>query len=391
MARIDLKVTPLYHRIEGVDARIIFLRGGARSSKSYTITQKIVLWLYTGWIDGDYVPEGLFSIIRLTMPALKATVYRDFIEILHQLGIYHFVNHMKTTSEFSLGRRTVSFFPCDSEQKLRGRKHTFAFLEEVNDIPYDVFHQVNMRTERKIWMSVNPSGHPWARTEIEDKMTERGNVHVDVSTYHDNPFLNDSIKAEIESLKYTDESLYRIYALGEWTELKGLIFPVVNIVKTVPYSNRVFYGLDIGYNDPSVLVKVTIIENDLYIETLIYENKMLLDRMASEILKLNIIDRIYADASEPRTILELKQRGVYIKAAKKGPDSIKQGLNFIKQHRIHVHENSLKSIDEFRRYKWAEDSDGNMLDKPIDQYNHTADAARYAISRALKTRLKLIA
>jgi phage terminase large subunit len=388
--KLNIKVTPLFERIMEKDERIVFLRGGARSSKSFSLMQIVVIWLYTGRISGGFVGEGMFTIIRMTFPALRATVYKDFIDYLIELDLYKFIHHSKSTNEFIYGKRVISFIPADSEQKLRGRKHTFAWLNEVNDIPYEVFHQVNIRTEKQVFMDVNPSGHPWARTEIEDKQDERGNVHVDVSTYHDNPFLSEAIKQEIEALKFTDPDLYSIYALGAWTELKGVIFPQVKIVRELPEKGRVYWAMDFGYNDPCVLVKIVKDGNDIYIQTLIYQSKLLLDEMAQMMLDFKV-GIVYCDSSEPRTIEELKRRGVRAKAARKGPDSIINGITYLKQHNLHITQGSLKSIEEFSVYKWAEDSDGNMLDKPIDKFNHTPDAVRYALSRAMGGGLKVIA
>jgi phage terminase large subunit len=387
--KLDLTVTPLFKRIMGVDDRIVFLRGGARSSKSFSLMQIVTLWLYTGRISGGYVEEGMFTIIRMTFPALRATVYKDFIDYLIDLDLYKYIDHRKSTNEFYYGKRTVSFIPADSEQKLRGRKHTFCWLEEVNDIPYDVFHQVNMRTEQQIFMSVNPSGIPWAKTEIEDKQEERGNVHVDVSTYHDNPFIPQSIRDEIEALQYTDESLYRIYAKGEWTELKGVIFQFEQC-RELPSTGKVYWGLDFGFNEPSSLVQVVLDGNNLYIKSLIYQSKLLLDEMADMMKGLGV-GKVYCDSAEPRTIEELKRRGIQAAPAKKGADSIVNGITFMKQHNIFITSGSLKAIEEFRMYRWEENDDGTMKDKPVDKHNHSIDAIRYALTRALGKKLTVIA
>lgn len=391
---LNIQVTPLFERIRGIDKRVVFLRGGARSSKSYSLMQLAAIWLWTGHIGDRYVPEGTFSIVRMTFPALRATVYRDFYEYLFKLGIYGYIDHRKTLNEFHFGQRSVSFFPSDDEQKLRGRKHTFAWLEEVNDMPYDVFHQISIRTEKQIFMSVNPSGEPWAKTEIEDKRVQtHGDVHVDVSTYHDNPFLSPEIKKEIESLKFTDESLYRIYSLGEWTQLKGLIFPSFKTFKSLDdlgVIEKTVIGLDWGYNDPTAIVRARLSGNKLYVDTLLYKSGMLIDEIA-DFIKDSVVKTltIRCDSSDPRMIEELKRRGINAKPAKKGADSIMQGINFIKQHEIHIHEKSLEAQKEFRNYKWSE-KDGVLLDKPIDKFNHVADALRYACEGLWSRKLQFI-
>ena len=385
-----LQATPTYHRTSEVKDRIVVFRGGARSGKSFAMIQKIAIWLYTGQISGGYVAVGSFTAIRLTFPALRTTVYREFIDYLFQVDWYKYIDHRKSIHEFHYGKRFVSFTPADDPQKLRGRKHTFVLFEECNDVDFESFNQVEMRTDKQIFLTTNPSGHPWVRTEIEDKRMDLINdVYLDISTYKDNPFLDKNIVNTIENLKYTDKALYEIYALGAWTELKGVIFPNFEIVKKIP-TGKIFFGVDFGWNSPTAAVKVTLSGDNMYIESIIHEREMTLDAMAIMLLKECGHSKVYCDSAEPRSIYELKKRGVNAKSAKKGRDSIRQGLTFMRQHKIHVHEEAVDCIDEFRKYKWQENSDGVILDKPIDQFDHCADACRYAISSALGSKIKLI-
>ncbi len=395
---MNIEVSPTYQRTAEVDTRIVVFRGAARSGKTFTMIQKIAIWLYTGSISGSQVSEGSFTVIRLTFPALRASILREFVDYLFQLDIYKYIDHKKSIHEFHYNKRFVAFIPADDPQKLRGRKHTFALFEECNDVDFDSFNQVLIRTSRQVFLTTNPSGHPWVRTEIEEKRLldwrERGlekpDVHLDISIYQDNPFLDEMIRTEIENLKFTDKSLYQIYALGLWTDLKGVIFPDFEIVNFIP-EGRTYYGFDPGWNDPSSVVRVVIAGLDLYIESILYEREATLEKIAQTMLDvIGTRSKVFCDSADPRTIYELKKRHVNAKAAKKGRDSIVQGLTFMRQHRIFVHENSVDAIEEFKRYKWQEDNDGRVIDKPIDKYNHVADSCRYAISTALGGRIKLL-
>ena len=394
---MQIQVSPTYRRTAEVKERIVVYRGAARSGKTFTMIQKVALWLYTGNLSGEYVPEGSFTIIRLTFPALRASIMRELIDYLHELDIYKHIDHKKSIHELHYNKRFVAFIPADDQQKLRGRKHTYCLFEECNDVDFEAFNQVLIRTAKQVFLTTNPSGHPWVRTEIEEKRLidwrERGlekpDVHLDISVYQDNPFLDDIIRTEIENLKFTDKSLYQIYALGLWTDLKGVIFPEFELVTFVP-DGKVYYGVDFGWNDPTSIVRVTIVGMDLYIESILYAREQGLDTIADTILMSCGNNKVYCDSAEPRTIYELKRRGVNAKAAKKGRDSILQGLTFMRQHKIFVHENSVEAIDEFKKYKWQEDNDGRVIDKPIDIYNHVADSCRYAVSTALGSRMKLL-
>lgn len=353
--------------------------------------QIAVIWLYTGQIGGRKVKEGVFTIARSTFPALRATVYRDFNNYLHELGIYQYIDHRKSLNSFHYQGREVSFIPTDDEHKLRGRAHSFAWLNECNDMSFEVFNQIIMRTEHSVYLDANPSGSPWFKTEIEDKrLLERGDVYLDVSTYKDNPFLPAEMVKEIEGLKFVDRSLWIIYTRGEWQPLKGLIFPEFEIIPDMPASyKKEFYGLDFGFVDPSSFVRVLISDNNLYIDQLIYEPGLGNDELASRIRQENP-RRVYCDSAEPRTIEELKRRGVNAVPAKKGKDSIRQGINFIRQHKIYITERSLGAIEEFKRYKWSEDPNGKLLEKPIANFDHSADSVRYAVNRALGSKMRLV-
>jgi len=337
------------------------------------------------------VPRGTFSVIRETLPALRASAYRDYIEILQQIEIYYNVDHRKTLLEFEYERRIVQFFSTDDLQsaKLRGRQNTFFYLNEANTIPFEAFQQLIIRCEEFCVLDYNPAGiENWCKTYIEDDRYHwpEADVKIDVSTYLDNPYIpNDMIK-EIEGLRKTDHDLYQVYTLGNWVQSRNLVFDHINICKTVP-QGKVYFGVDFGWNDPSVCVKVTISNKELYIEEVFFRPKMLLKDIAEELLAIGI-NKVYAD-NEPRTIKELKNRGLRIKAAKKGVDSIRQGLGFIRTHEIFIHEDSLQTIKEFREYKYALDSELNPTDKPLDFNNHSVDATRYALSYALRGGLRI--
>lgn len=392
---MEIRTGRIFKRLQKVEKkhRIVFLRGGARSGKSFCVMQLMTIWLYTGWLLGEYIPEGSWTTIRATFPALRATVLRDFVQYLHELDIYKHIEHIKTINEFHYNKRQVDFIPADNEQKLRGRKHTIAWLEEVNDLPYDIFTQVNLRLSHKMFMTVNPSGEPWAKTEIEDKRMRLVNdVFLDISTFNDNPFLEQSVIDEIEKLEFLDKDLYQIYNLGIWTKLKGLIYPNVSIVDYMPIGRdwKVFHGLDLGFVDPCALVEVKIKGKEMYIDLLLYQNKLLVDELANKINSINGNPRIMCDSAEPRTIEEMRKRGVNARAAKKGADSVRQRIMFIKQHNIYVTSNSLELLSEWKKFSWDKEKDGRLKDVPINKYKHSSDAVSYAISNAMRVGLKFL-
>lgn len=384
--------TPVFDRIVDRPERVICLRGGTRSSKSFSMIQVLTLWLFTGKLGAEFVYKGAFSVTRSTLPALRATIYKEFINYLHELGLYNYVAHLKTDREFHYNGREVVFFSLDDSHKLRGRQHTAIWYNEVTDIDFETFNQGAMRTTHKIYMDYNPSGDPFVRQRIEiDRFKEKKDVYIDVSVYTDNPFLSPLLVEEIKSLEQVDRDLFLIYTTGQWVTLKGLIYPVFTIVKEAPLAGKAYFGCDFGYNDPSVMVRVTIERDNLYIETLIYQRELLLDEMAAQMKKhVRPHEVVYCDSAEPRTIEELRRRGINAKPAKKGRDSVRQGIIFLRQHNIFVTEDSFETIKEFKSYKWAIDKDGRATDVPVNYAKHTSDACTYAITRAMTGKIKLI-
>ena len=373
--------------------RINAFRGGARSSKTHSILSIAAKWLATGWITKDeYHPKGKFFILRATMPALRASAYKEFTELLHDRGVYKFVEHKKTETEFYFQGRLVRFFSTDdlNSEKLRGQQSTFFYLNEANTISYDAFNQLIMRCEVFCFLDYNPAGiQNWCKTHIEETRQELGDVRLDVSTYNDNPFLPDAMVTEIENYKNTDPDIYQVYTQGNWIQLRNLVFPNTVITDEWPEDyEKQYFGLDFGWNDPTTCVEVLLKGDDMYIRQMFYEQHLTIPEMADAIHACNV-RRVYCD-HEPRTIQHLKTLGVNARKAKKGRDSIDQGLTFIRQHKIHLYHKSQDLIREFTSYRYKEDRDGEITDKPMDKDNHTPDAVRMAVSRALRTKLTLV-
>ena len=140
MATLQLTASPLYDRLnENIkDKRFIVLEGGARSSKTYTIAQYIIVQCLSKW------KNEIITISRKTFPSLRASVMRDFFDILNQYNLYSVENHNKSTHEYVLNTNLVEFVACDQEQKVRGRKRSLCWLNEGNEFTYDEFFQYNI-------------------------------------------------------------------------------------------------------------------------------------------------------------------------------------------------------------------------------------------------------
>jgi phage terminase large subunit len=353
-----------YEAIMG-DKRFIINEGGSRSSKTYSLCQLMIIYCLQN-------NNKVVSVIRKTFPALRATVLRDFIEILKDIGLYKQEAHNKSEHIYTFANGSmIEFFSVDDEQKIRGRKRDIAWCNESNELYFDDFTQLNMRTEDKLIFDYNPSDSvSWLYELPKDESV------LIKSTYRDNPFLPDSIKAQIEDLKRTDEALYQIYALGEKATSKSNIYSNWSFVAHRPSRFvKYVYGLDFGYNHPTALIRVYYCDNDIYIEPVIYESylttTMLIEKLATLDIEQSVT--ILADYSRPEIIQEMNTAGYDVQNANK---VVKKGIDNLKTFGVICQDD--KAIKrEYENYKWKKIGD-QILDEPIKLFDDAMDAIRYA-------------
>jgi phage terminase large subunit len=354
-----------YEALNDPAIRFVINEGGSRSSKTYSLCQLVIIYCLQN-------NNKVVSIIRKTFPALRATVLRDFIEILKELNIYSVEDHNKSEHIYTFPNGSiVEFFSVDDEQKIRGRKRDIAWCNEANELYFDDFTQLNMRTESKLIFDYNPS----ESTSWLYELPQEESVLIK-STYKDNPFLPQSIRSQIEDLKRTDEALYQIYALGEKAISKSNIYSNWSFIPHRParFVNYV-YGLDFGYNHPTALMRVYWCDNDIYIEPVIYESylttPMLIDKMQSFNVEKTVT--IVADYARPEIIAELNNAGYDVQNANK---VVKKGIDNIKTFGVLCQDD--KAIrKEYENYKWKKVGD-MITDEPVKMWDDAMDAIRYA-------------
>ena len=330
------------------------------------------------------------------MPALRATVMKDFIGYLIEQGMYGKVDHRKTTNTFYFHQRMVEFLSADDPEKLKGRQSTMFWINEADSVSFDTMNQLLMRCEKFSWIDINPSNSDsWVKTILEDdRMPNRGDVSLHISTYKNNPYLNDEMIEEIEGLKETDEELWKVYTLGEWAKLTGKIFKNWETIDVDDFPTegvKIGYGLDFGFsNDPTALVRCAIKDDVLYAKQIFFEKELLNSEIA-QLIKDNCKknEPIVADSAEPKTIRDLQSRNLRVVASLKGKDSVKHGIQKLRQFKILITNDSLDLITEFQRYKWKTDAFGNPTNKPIETYNHGIDAMRYYVALAARFKIKI--
>ena len=370
-----VKTNKVFNHLDRSSKKIVVEQGGTRSGKTYNILM---------WVIFSYCARNkgkTITVARKTFPSVRSTVMRDFFDILRQYDLYNPEAHNKSSHEYYLNGNLLEFVSLDQPQKIRGRKRDLAFLNEANELDFEDWQQIAFRTSERIILDYNPSDtFHW----IYDKVIPRDDTDFFQTTYQDNPFLSNEIRLEIERLRQTDEQYWRIYGLGERGTNRAQVFQY-NVFKELPDEAKLIgKGLDFGFtNDPTSLVEVYRKDIELYIVERLYHTGLTNQDIAQRLdgFEYNRREPIYADSAEPKSIEELYRMGYNVKPVTKGKDSVLAGIDILKRYKLFIQGPNLEK--EFQNYRWEEDKNGNLLNKPVDKYNHAIDAARYAIFSAL--------
>lgn len=354
-------------------------QGSSRSAKTYNT----VIWIVCQCLT---VPKTTVSICRSTLPSLKGSVLRDFIEVLQRIGKYSDKHYNKSDLIYTFPNGSwVEFFSCDNETKLRGRKRKILFVNEANELKYLEWQQLQLRTTQFSIIDYNPSfsDEHWICEVNKDPRT----YHF-ISTYKDNPFLEQKVIDEIESLKRKNFSLWQIYGLGLQAQVEGLVFRNVDVVERIPetgYRRRRFLGVDFGYtNDPTAIIDVLIEEESktLYLDELCYRTTMLTSDIIAELKPQGAV-KVISESADPRLVQEIYRAGVNIHPVVKYSGSIEAGITKMQEYKLVITKRSTNVIKEFRNYTYQQDKEGKWLNTPIDVWNHAIDAIRYVVMSEL--------
>ena len=360
-----------YYDLKGSRKRIVINQGGTRSGKTYSTLQVLCEYCQRNRDSG-----AIISVIRKTLPALKGSAYRDFLEILQREGWYSENDHNKSEMYYNLFGNLFEFISVDQPQKIRGRKRTICFINEANELTWEDFFQLNIRTSDKIIVDYNPSDEfHW----IYEKLQIREDADFFVSTYLNNPFLPQELIDEIELLRQADDNYWRVYGLGERGISQETVYTHWSYGE-FPEDCEVAYGVDFGYNVPSTVVKIGFKEASCYVSEALYETKLTTNDLIERLKGLGIerSDELFCDNAEPKTIEELCRAGYNAKPAEK---DVYAGIQKVKSMPLIVTPESANLIKETNSYKWKLDKNGKIHpdEVPVKFNDHAMDAMRYGI------------
>jgi len=348
--------------------RYIIHEGGTRSGKTHSLLT--VLYHIVN------ARGGLASVVSETFPHLRKGAIRDYQRILESQGAWNEKLWNKTDSTHTIAeKRMLEFFSADNSDKVHGPERDYLFVNEGQNISWEIVRHLFVRTRKTIFIDFNPTREFWAHIELKNDPKTLW-IH---STYLDNPFLTPEQIVEIERNK-TNKTWWKIYGEGIIAESEGSIYKDWQIIDEIPHEARLErYGIDFGYsNDPTAIVAVYKYNGGLILDEITYQ-KGLLNSQIADILKNQTQALIVADSAEPKSIDEIKSYGVSILPSNKGQGSVNQGIQKVQTQRISVTKRSINIIKEYRNYLWETDKEGNIINTPSPVFNHSMDAVRYAV------------
>lgn len=328
--------------------------------------------------------KEIYTVARKTLPALKASAYRDFLEIIKTNEVYNENMHNKSDLTYQVGNVLFEFISVDQFDKVKGRKRKHLYINEANEMNYQDFTQLALRTTGGIYMDLNPSHATdhW----IETKIKNRDDCEVVHSTYKDNPFLDNQTIFEIERLEKTDPNLWRIYGLGELGISEARIWTHFGLCDELPdnYSRRV-YSVDFGYNHPTAVSEVREKDDIYFARELVYESGLTNQDLIKRLNEIGVDKRdvLYCDSAEPQRIEELRRAGFNAQPANK---DVNKGIDTVKSKEVNITKDSINIQKESRSYSWQTKPDGTITDKPVKEKDHSMDSIRYAIHSMQQTR-----
>lgn len=363
--------TTAIKKIRKLQKRKKVIQGGTSAGKTYGIIPIL--------IDLATKTEGLeISIVSESIPHLRRGAMKDFIKIMTSLNRFTASRWNKSllTYKFHNGSY-IEFFSADQEARLRGARRNVLYINECNNVDFESYYQLAIRTSGDIYLDFNPTAEFWAHTEV----LKENDAELIILNYQDNEALPETIKKDIEAAREKAKTSsywanwWKVYGLGEVGSLQGVVFDNWQKIKKVPEGAKYLgTGLDFGFtNDPSAAIDLYEHDGKLVIDEALYQTGMHYNEIARALKG----SHVYADEAEPRTISELNRSGLKIMAAKKGKKSINFGIDLLQQYDMLVTERSVNIIRELRAYVWEKDREGNSTNKPIDNFNHAMDALRY--------------
>lgn len=386
-----------YKEFWNTKKRYVVCKGSRASKKSKTAA----LWHIVHIMQH---PGANALVIRKTERTLRDSCYADLKWAINRLGVDSYWKATLSPLElvYLPTKQRIIFRGLDDPLKLTSISTEcgsicFVLIEEAYEITKEEdfdFIDESIRGELQdgLWKRITIILNPWSESHwIKKRFFDNpdDDVLAMTTTYKINEFLDEADLKLFEKMRVNNPRRYKTAALGEWGISEGLIyedfieedFDISEIKKRT--NAKVCFGLDFGYvNDATALFCGIIFEQEklLYVFDELYEKNLSNEKIAEKIFKMGYSkEKIIADSAEPKSIDRLYDLGIRgIKAARKGKDSIVNGIDYLQDFKIIVHPICVNFLLEIQNYAWQTDKNGKQINKPIDDFNHLMDAMRYA-------------
>ncbi len=366
-----LKRTTAINKILALKKRIKIIQGGTSAGKTFGILPIL--------IDKAAKKGGLeISVVAESIPHLRRGALRDFLKVMKWTNRFVDDRFNKSLLKYEFANGSfIEFFSADDSSKLRGARRDILYVNECNNVNFEAYNELSIRTKHEVYLDFNPANEFWVEEIKEDKEAD-----FIILTYKDNEALDEGIVDQIEKNRLKAETStywrnwWKVYGLGELGMLEGVVFSNWKQIDTIPKEARlVGLGLDFGYtNDPTSCIEIYKHNEKRILNEIVYQTGMLNSDIANKLPK---DVPVYADSAEPKSIADIQRYGITIKGVTKGRDSINYGIDVMQRENYLVTSNSTNLIKELRSYCWDTDKTGKRLNKPVDNYNHAIDAVRY--------------
>jgi phage terminase large subunit len=364
--------TTAVNKIIALKKRIKIIQGGTSAGKTFGIIPVLIS-------KASKHPNLEISIVAESIPHLRRGALKDFINIMKWTSRFFEGRFNKSLLRYDFGNGSyIEFFSADDSSKLRGARRDILYINECNNVTFEVYNELSIRTKREIFLDFNPANEFWVHTELKHE----DDSDFLILTYKDNEALDERIVKEIEKnrSKASTSSYWanwwRVYGLGEIGMLEGVVFSNWKTIDTIPNEAKLIgYGLDFGFtNDPTAIIEIYNYNGQRIVNEIVFQTGLVNNEISKKLQK-NVI--AYADSSEPKSIEEIRRTGQLIKGVTKGQDSVNFGIQIMQSQLYLVTAQSTNLIKELRAYCWDRDKTGKQMNKPIDNFNHTIDALRY--------------
>jgi phage terminase large subunit len=366
-------ITTATKKVAALNKPLQILQGGTSASKTISALCKLITCS-----QRDTTPK-LTSVLADSIPSLKRGAMLDFQNIMQGHNYWKEKRWNATDRKYTFETGSViEFFSTDDGDKLRGPRRDRALLNEANNNSFSAFDQSYMRTRQFYMIDFNPSCEFWLHNEVLGQWDQKLYDHI-ILTYKDNEALEPEMVAKIEANMHRSE-WWKVYGLGQLGEITGRIYTGWKEIEEVPHEARLrVRGLDFGYtNDPTALIDIYDYNGGVIFDEQLYRTGMKNKPIADFILALPQPETlVIGDSSEPKSIDEIREHGVNIIGAEKGPGSVNHGIDYVQSLKVSYTRRSTNLAKEYRNYLWKVDKDGKSLNVPVGGFDHGLDAVRY--------------